>query len=105
MEYFRYETTLAVSLPVLHNFLAFRNGTIPGLTRLKAVVMNIEYDSIEEPLIKEIKSSDMVENLRLEVSFNKTTAFPKRTAPRHQTRYIVCGLLVAIRDRQRLTCY
>ncbi len=37
MEYFRYETTLAVSLPVLHNFLAFRNGTIPGLTRLKAV--------------------------------------------------------------------
>ncbi|KJA15917.1 hypothetical protein HYPSUDRAFT_47978 [Hypholoma sublateritium FD-334 SS-4] len=75
LEYFRYEPPLVVSLPALRDFLIRRNGTIPGMSCLKAVVMNVEYDPIEEPLIKAIQSADVVGDTRLEVSFRKVIAY------------------------------
>ncbi|KJA24688.1 hypothetical protein HYPSUDRAFT_38391 [Hypholoma sublateritium FD-334 SS-4] len=74
LEYFRYGLARVVSLPALRDFLVRRNGTIPGLSRLKALVMDFEYDPIEEPLLKGIQSAETVGNIRLEVTFRKTIA-------------------------------
>ncbi len=62
---------------------------------------------IEEPLIKEIKSLDMVENLRLEVSFNKTTSFPKglHHGIKHATSSVDYWWPSAIANDYKLTCY
>ncbi len=75
LEYLWFEPKLAVSLHTLRGFLVGRNGTTPGLSRLKAVIMNIVYDPIEEPLIKYVQSVDVARDARLELSFKKTSAY------------------------------
>ncbi len=75
LEYFRFDAKLPVSLPTLRNFLVRRNGTAPGLRRLKGVIANVIYDPVEEPLIKEIQSAEVARDIRLEVSFKKSTGY------------------------------
>ncbi|KJA14916.1 hypothetical protein HYPSUDRAFT_48769 [Hypholoma sublateritium FD-334 SS-4] len=75
LQYFRYEPTLEVSLPTLHNFLVRKDGTILGLSRWKAVVVNVKYDPVDEPLIKEIQSMEVVGNIRHDISFKETIPY------------------------------
>ncbi len=39
--------------------------------------MNIVYDPIEEPLIKDIQSVDVARDARLELSFKKTSTYSR----------------------------
>ncbi|KJA22411.1 hypothetical protein HYPSUDRAFT_656867 [Hypholoma sublateritium FD-334 SS-4] len=71
LEYFRYEAELVVSLRTLHDFLVHRKGGNPHLSSWKAVTLNVEYDPVEEPLIKEIESAEVAGNTRLMISFQK----------------------------------
>ena len=73
LEYFRFEPNLALSLHTLRGFLMRRNGTTPGLSRLKAVMVNVIYDPVEELLVKDILS--VTRDTRLEVSFKKRSGY------------------------------
>ncbi|KJA22405.1 hypothetical protein HYPSUDRAFT_41025 [Hypholoma sublateritium FD-334 SS-4] len=78
LEYFRYEPTLLVSLTTLRGFLAYRKVANPPLSRWKAVIMNVEYDRVEEPLIQEIRSSEVAGDIRLGIFFKKPIPYMER---------------------------
>lgn len=63
--FFRYEPTLVVSLTTLRDFLARRKAAYPRLSSWKAVIMNVEYGRVEEPLIQEIRTLEVAGDIRL----------------------------------------
>ncbi|KJA22404.1 hypothetical protein HYPSUDRAFT_77406 [Hypholoma sublateritium FD-334 SS-4] len=75
LEYLRYGPTLVVPLRTLRDLLVRRGGGNPRLSCLKAIVLNVAYDPVDEPLIKEIQSADVAGDTRLEISFKKYSAY------------------------------
>ncbi len=72
LEYFRYEPILRVSLHTLRDFVASRQVATRHISHWKAVVANVQYDSVDEPIIREIQSIAVEGYTKLAISFRKS---------------------------------